>query len=75
MSLGAGAPRSGDATPGECGQTPTARSMHRVVREEAAQMSLGAGAPALAGDATRAKAAGRRQCGLGTAFLTWRRRA
>jgi hypothetical protein len=38
-------------------------------------MSLGAGAPALAGDATRAKAAGRRQLGLCIELLARRRRA
>ena len=60
MSLGAGAPRSGDATGRDCRRPPTAPKLAPRLRNGGGGMSLGAGAPR-SGDATRANAAGRRQ--------------
>ena len=75
MSLGAGAPRSGDATRASAAGRRQSGVCAERTRKEAEQVSLGAGAPAFAGDATRAKAAGRRQRGLCLELAVRRRRA
>ena len=73
MSLGAGAPRSGDATRANAaGRRQYGLCAELRVRRRV-RMSLGAGAPR-SGDATRANAAGRRQLGAGMAQHAWGRR-